>query len=65
MITPYKQGDDEEAHVVYRVFAKILENQADHFIPSESMEEQNLITDLKEEEEELIRNKSLEQKLIN
>ena len=66
VITAYDEGEDEEAQVVYRVFAKILEHQAENFIPSDRTEEQDLIADLKEEEEELIRKKSpLEQKLIN
>ena len=66
VITPYKEGEDEEAQVVYRIFTKILKTQADHLIPMESAEEQELITDLRDEEEELIKKKSpLEQKLIN
>ena len=58
VITPYEEGEDEEAQVVYRIFTKILETQADHFIPMESAEEQELIADLRDEEEELIKKKS-------
>merc|ERR1712105_573704 len=62
----YDDQDDQEAQVVYRGFAKILEHQADFFIPGDQLEERELIQDLHEEEEEMIKGKSsLERRLIH
>ena len=64
-MTPYDEEPNQEAQVVYRVFAKILEHQADAFIPGDRLQEKELIQDLHNKEEELIKGKSsLEQKLI-
>ena len=64
-IEPYDDQYEQEAQVVYRIFAKIFKKQANTFIPYERLEEQDLIGDWKEEKEELIRKEApLEQKLI-
>ena len=65
-MAPYDDKEDQEAQVVYRVFTKILEHQADSFIPGDQLEEKELIQDLHEEEEEMIKSKSsLERRLIH
>ena len=66
IVAPYDDEEDQEAQVVYRVFAKILEHQVDSFIPGDQSEEKELIQDLHEEEEEMIKSKSsLERRLIH
>ena len=65
IVTPYNEEPDQEAQIVYRMFAKFLEHQADSFIPGDKLEEKELIQDLHDEEEDMIKSKSsLEQKLI-
>merc|ERR1712105_124105 len=58
IVAPYDDDEDQEAQVVYRVFAKILEHQVDSFILGDQLEEKELIQDLHEEEEEMIKSKS-------